>query len=125
MSEAKKAYHREYNKKWYANPDNAAKKKADAKKHRALSRKRNRDFVREYKSQHPCVKCAEYHPEYVERHPACLHFHHVNGKKETEVSNLVRGMVSIEKLKKEMDKCVVVCANCHARIHEEARLTQR
>jgi len=43
-----------------------------------------------------------------------LHFHHVNDfLKEVEISNCT----SWEKTLEELEKCVLVCANCHAEIH--------
>jgi hypothetical protein len=120
--EKKKAYQKAYHQKWYADPENAKAKKENAKKHREISLKRNLDYVLQYKLQHPCVKCVDYHPEYIEKHPACLHFHHCKGDKDDSISLMVRNHVSIEKLQAEMDKCIVVCGNCHARIHEEERL---
>lgn len=122
MPSNKKEYQRAYYVKWYANPINAKKKKANAKKHRQLSRQRNIKFVNDYKLSHPCVKCADYHPEYIEKHPVCLQFHHCKGEtKEDNIANLARKMVSLARLKKEMDKCIIVCGNCHARMHEELR----
>lgn len=45
-----------------------------------------------------------------------LQFHHKNpNDKDFTVSGK---SLSFEKLKKEVDKCVLVCANCHAEIHE-------
>jgi len=50
-------------------------------------------------------------------HPACLQFHHRNpDDKSTEVSTLIR-RTTIEQLKREIDKCEVLCANCHAKHH--------
>jgi hypothetical protein len=45
-----------------------------------------------------------------------LHFHHANGGKEINVGLLARG--SFEKMKKEAEKCVLLCANCHIEEHE-------
>ena len=45
-----------------------------------------------------------------------LQFHHLYpSKKESQISG---GTRSFEKLKPELDKCILVCANCHAEIHE-------
>lgn len=123
--EQKRAYQKEYQKKWYADPKNAKDKKENAKKHRSLSLNRNVEYVLQYKLKHPCTKCAEYHPEYVEKHPSCLQFHHCKGDKEMEVSNLARHLVSIKRLQAEMDKCIVVCGNCHTRMHEEERAEKK
>ena len=46
-----------------------------------------------------------------------LHFHHINpDDKEFGIAanGLTRGW---EKVKKELDKCIMVCANCHAEEH--------
>jgi hypothetical protein len=51
-------------------------------------------------------------------HPACLQFHHRDGSdKYKEVGNLVYHVTNIDKLKREIDKCEVLCANCHAKHH--------
>jgi hypothetical protein len=49
-------------------------------------------------------------------HPGCLQFHHRDRReKEAEVSNLRQA--SIKQLLREIDKCDVLCANCHAKLH--------
>lgn len=46
-----------------------------------------------------------------------LDFHHVNpDEKEDSISNLVH-TGNIDKIKKEMEKCIVLCANCHRDLH--------
>jgi transposase len=46
-----------------------------------------------------------------------LHFHHINPEDKSFgiAANGVNH--SWEKIKKELDKCIMVCANCHAEIH--------
>lgn len=46
-----------------------------------------------------------------------LHFHHLNPL-EKDFSITGRS-ISWERLKPELDKCVLLCANCHAERHEE------
>jgi hypothetical protein len=48
-------------------------------------------------------------------HVACLDFHHTNNDKEMEVSKLVSNG-SKKKILDEINKCIVLCSNCH-RIH--------
>lgn len=72
--------------------------------------KRNKKIVTEYKLTHPCTICGE------SRIP-CLDFHHVNGTKETGIGEAIIRHISIKRLKAEMEKCIVVCANCHRIIH--------
>lgn len=49
-----------------------------------------------------------------------LDFHHLNPKeKDFEISG---GTRSFKSLKKELDKCILVCRNCHGEIHEKLDL---
>lgn len=49
---------------------------------------------------------------------AALEFHHLNPE-EKEFQLSCGNTYSIEKLKKEADKCILVCANCHREIHDK------
>jgi hypothetical protein len=86
------------------------------------AKKYSKDFVewfQEFKSQLKCNRCDE-------THPACLQFHHTNpSEKEALVSQLVSNC-NKAKILKEIAKCEVLCANCHAKHHYqriEATLT--
>ena len=69
-----------------------------------------KDF-KEFKSKLKCILCNE-------NHITTLHFHHLNpSMKEIELSTAIRLGWSKDKLEKEIDKCVVLCANCHAKEH--------
>lgn len=76
----------------------------------AKRRQRLRQMAREYKGG-KCVLCG------YQRCPAALEFHHpIPGEKDFAIS--VRGLTrSWERIKVEIDKCVLVCANCHREIH--------
>lgn len=73
-------------------------------KKRALKR-----FYISLKKKSVCARCGETR-WYV------LTFHHCNGDKKDKVSNVNR-FDTIEKLKKEISKCVVLCANCHMELN--------
>jgi hypothetical protein len=63
----------------------------------------------EYLSEHHCEKCGE-------SDPVVLDFHHHHSKDLT-VSKMVAGAYSLERIKREVAKCSVLCANCHRRHH--------
>jgi hypothetical protein len=47
-----------------------------------------------------------------------LELHHIDpNTKEHNVSSLTRNFSSIEKLEKELDKCIMLCSNCHREFH--------
>lgn len=46
---------------------------------------------------------------------AALDFHHVNSS--TKDKDYINSRMSFEKLKIELDKCVLLCANCHREEH--------
>ena len=66
-------------------------------------------FIQQYLSKNPCVDCTE-------SDITVLEFDH-NGKipKLKAVSSLIRARSSLEKIKEEISKCEVRCANCHRR----------
>lgn len=78
-----------------------------------LARERNRqkakDFVKECKEKCSCEKCGETR-SYV------LDFHHKDPlKKSFEICSSENR--SIDNIKKEIEKCGVLCANCHRELH--------
>jgi transcription elongation factor Elf1 len=76
------------------------------------NRAKNVKWYKELKNGLECYVCGE-------NYTACLDFHHKNAdEKEIEVSLLANDTVSIDRIKKEIDKCVVLCANCHRKYHD-------
>ena len=51
------------------------------------------------------------------KNSAALHFHHMDPEEKEFSISQIRSSVSYEKLKKEVEKCVILCANCHAEEH--------
>ena len=68
----------------------------------------NRENLYKYLVSHPCTDCGE-------KDPVVLQMDHVRGTKDSDVSQLVRKGYCWETIQKEIEKCEVRCANCHAR----------
>ena len=50
---------------------------------------------------------------------SALHFHHLEPN-EKDFGLSANGVTrSWERVRKELDKCILICANCHAELHEE------
>jgi len=85
--------------------------KVNKKKDKAL-----KAWVNKFKEV-PCADCNR-------RFPSCaMDFDHVKGEKEFTISAAVRRKFNRKRILKEIQKCEVVCANCHRvrtkdRIHE-------
>jgi len=101
-----------YQKKWYKK--NRVKRRAQLKEYMVRSRQK----VRDLKESTPCKDCGVKYPYYV------MQFDHVPelGTKKANMANLVHGNLS-KKLREEIKKCELVCANCHAiRTHKRKGL---
>lgn len=82
---------------------------------RTLDRRtRHRAWVYEQKRRSGgCVRCDE-------TDPACLDYHHRDdADKEMTVCAMVTHGYSKDRLRAEMEKCVILCANCHRKEHYE------
>jgi hypothetical protein len=82
--------------------------KKSTKRNASKAKTRNQNYVWNYLKDHPCVDCGE-------TDIIVLQFDHINGNKVANVAALVIGGASLEKLKTEIEKCEVVCANDHMR----------
>ena len=79
-------------------------------------REEARLYVFKYLAEHPCIRCGE-------RDPLVLTFHHVRGEKKTNVSQMVNQGYSIRLIQEEIDKCDILCANCHMKEEKKKRGT--
>lgn len=61
-----------------------------------------------YLSKHPCVDCGE-----TDR--VVMEFDHVRGEKRYNISEMVSRGFGYDSIMAEIEKCEVVCANCHRR----------
>lgn len=64
--------------------------------------------LRQYLLEHPCVDCGE--PD-----PIVLEFDHVRGVKKAAIGTMLANGVAWSRIRVEMKKCDVRCANCHRR----------
>lgn len=77
----------------------------------ALKAKANRDRIKVHlialKTGVACLDCEIVYPYYI------FDFDHVRGKKTFNISEAGSRGVSMSRLREELDKCDLVCANCH------------
>lgn len=101
----RKEYNREYNKGWY-----------QRHKEEVIERRKKRqleihNWFRRHKSTLYCMDCGI-------SHPAVLQFHHRDRtEKSFTISSIVSRATSVKQIMSEMEKCDVVCVNCHAKRH--------
>ena len=70
-----------------------------------------RAWLYEYKQERGCQVCNE-------NDPRCLDFHHRDrASKVATVSWLVKRARSIERVLEEIERCDLLCANCHRKLH--------
>ena len=97
---------------WYQ--DNKKAHIENVRQNRIGYREAGRKYVLDYLLTHPCSQCGE-------SDPRVLEFHHDKGEKENEVSRLIGRGASLDKLKAEIEKCTVLCANCHRKLTSDER----
>ena len=93
--------------------DKNKQKKASLKIHRKIAI-RNRQYVQACKELGKCLICGE-------SRTVCLVYHHRDPSRKKFQIGDISGW-SLEVIYQEMQKCDLVCANCHRIIHAENRL---
>jgi hypothetical protein len=107
--EVRRARQAIYSKTYYENNKKVVIDKINARKKVA------RAWFRAYKSDLVCKICGE-------NHPAALDFHHKNPKKtDKKVNELVSDGHTRHRIQVEIDKCEVLCSNCHRKHHHDER----
>lgn len=81
-------------------------------KEQEISKRKNRaalirELVSEYKIEKGCKDCG------YNSFPEALDFDHVIGTKCFNIGEAIAGTYSLEKLLEEINKCEIVCSNCH------------
>ena len=98
-------YRRKYRREWYA------KHKESEKAHVSRRKKQLRKWFWELKTNLKCAKCSE-------NHNATLEFHHRKPHtKEKAIHKMLDDGLSTKRILKEMEKCIVLCSNCHKKEH--------
>lgn len=140
--EKRRRYQREWARKKFSDPEEAKKRSERMRRWRAANQEHIARYSREYvrtesgresvlgtrkrlrrrvrgwynglKLGLSCQECGE-------NHPATLDFHHLDPEtKDRAVASMIsRGWTEAEILS-EMSKCVVLCANCHRKLHWDA-----
>lgn len=110
--EVRKKYLHDYRKKW-------RKERGKIWYQRQL---RNRKLIykkiNEYKRSKSCADCGYSNKDF----PLTLDFDHVRGKKLFNIAAF--NGVGWERIKKEIEKCDIVCSNCH-RIRSQKRINTK
>jgi hypothetical protein len=109
QSEKWKEYQRNYQREWHQR--NKEKRLALIYERKAATY----NYIQEIKNQLHCVDCGE-------QHPATLQFHHLHAQdKAFTIGEAVNKGFSLDRIKKEISKCIVLCANCHFIRHYNMR----
>jgi len=70
-----------------------------------------RTLINNIKTESGCKYCSE-------KEPVCLVFHHRNSKeKDGNVGEMVRLTKNKKLILEEIEKCDILCANCHRKLH--------
>lgn len=117
QSEEWKEYQRNYQRSWHQR--HRAERLASIRQRKAVIKAATSEYIQGLKSQLYCVDCGQ-------RHPATLHFHHLHAEdKEFNIGHAVSDGISLDRIKTEIEKCIVLCANCHAIRHYNMRNKKR
>lgn len=74
---------------------------------------RRKSWIDKYKSDGACIRCGI-------KDYRVLDFHHPDGNnKEFSISSAHADKYGLERIKGEIKKCVLLCANCHRIVHIE------
>ena len=108
--DVKKKKQKCFSAKHYAENKDKYKENQKRNKTRAL------DYIQSVKEKSRCQLCGN-------SNPIVMEFHHRNpDEKKMAISNMAKNRYSNENIQKEMDKCDILCSNCHRIHHHQERL---
>ena len=101
----------EYKKFWNKN---YYKKNKVLEKKRVFDRRRKiAVWLADYKSNLKCINCGE-------KTAVCLDFHHLDSNdKDKSLSLSIKWGWGKDRILKEINKCIVLCSNCHRKLHAQ------
>lgn len=98
---------RAYQRDWYAK--NKDRKRSVINKYQQRIRQEGRELVNSLKDS--CIVCGE-------TEKCCLTFHHLNPlTKSFNLGDISSRSTTKAKILEEVEKCVVLCFNCHMKLH--------
>ena len=97
---------REYDRAYYQS--NSSNRKQQVRDYTEQQRIKVIALLADYKKA-GCSKCPE-------ADPRCMDFHHLRDK-EFNIADAVHGGYSESRVIEEVNKCIVLCANCHRKLH--------
>jgi len=98
------SYHAQY---YYLNEE----RQENMRERQRERRNEKKELLSEKKSEEGCYFCGL-------ENPVCLDFHHKNSEEKKEsVSRMADKDYSVELIELEIEKCEVICANCHRKLH--------
>jgi protein-arginine kinase activator protein McsA len=80
---------------------------------RALEREQLKERCLNYLGGKVCSRCSARHLSL-----SSYDFHHQSGDKEANISQMINQNLPFEQIKIELNKCKVLCANCHRETHQ-------
>lgn len=95
---------REYCKNYYSKNKEKLKKQIDEARKTRISK--GKEIIRGLKNA-PCLDCGNFF------HPEVMDFDHVRGIKLHNVSWMVGQGMALSRILEEIEKCDLVCSNCH------------
>jgi hypothetical protein len=109
MPRSEQSHRSAYFRDWYAK-NAVEKRKSVAERKQAIQA-----WLSDYKATLSCHRCGFCHP-------ACMEFHHISpANKAATIALMPTQGYSLERIKAEIAKCIVLCSNCHRILHWEQR----
>lgn len=104
---------RKSRREWYER--NKESEKVNSRARKLVVVQKNIEYVESVKAGTPCMDCGNTFPS------IAMDFDHVGNDKIDSISTMCRTPVGLTKLKAEIEKCELVCSNCHRIRHADRR----